>query len=389
MRPTALLATVLLAIGLVPAGCSSTTPMVDDVPPGTPQAIDGEWIDTRSNVRFQIDAGRMWADQEYTSGIWKVRKGQIEGVDIQRTGARRYQGWHPGYAGPHYLYLQDDDRIALLLRTALFGDYKTFLQRVSVRDAQAYATEAALAEPGLPWEDPAVTTAAAPTAPVPPAAAVAPASPSFPSPSASPPPLAPSAGQVADADFGRYHALLALEGYRRTLGDRDNLLIYYAGHGWLDEEADEGYWLPVDASPESSVNWIPNATLSSSLKAIRAKHVLVVADSCYSGKLTRGISVRADRPPDYLTRMARKRARVVLSSGGLEPVLDGGRGDHSVFAGAFLDALRENDGIADTTTLFSRIRRDVMLGSDQTPELSDIRKSGHEGGDFLFVPRDR
>jgi hypothetical protein len=85
--------------------------------------------------------------------------------------------------------------------------------------------------------------------------------------------------------------------------------------------------------------------------------------------------------------MSRKRARMVISSGGLEPVLDGGGGEHSVFAAAFLGALRENDGVLDTTTLFSRIRRDVMLQADQTPELADIRKSGHEGGDFLFVPR--
>jgi hypothetical protein len=26
-----------------------------------------------------------------------------------------------------------------------------------------------------------------------------------------------------------------------------------------------------------------------------------------------------------------------------------------------------------------------MLNSDQTPEYSDIRKAGHDGGDFLFV----
>ena len=115
--------------------------------------------------------------------------------------------------------------------------------------------------------------------------------------------------------------------------------------------------------------------------------MLVVADSCYSGKLTRGIAVRANRPPDYIQRMAEKRARMVISSGGLEPVLDGGRGNNSVFAGAFLDALQSNQEVLDTTSLFSTIRRDVMLHADQTPELADIRKSGHEGGDFLFVPR--
>jgi len=28
-----------------------------------------------------------------------------------------------------------------------------------------------------------------------------------------------------------------------------------------------------------------------------------------------------------------------------------------------------------------------MVNSDQTPEYGDIRKAGHDGGDFLFVRR--
>ena len=30
--------------------------------------------------------------------------------------------------------------------------------------------------------------------------------------------------------------------YRRMLTERDNLIIYDAGHGWLDEENERGYW---------------------------------------------------------------------------------------------------------------------------------------------------
>lgn len=40
--------------------------------------------------------------------------------------------------------------------------------------------------------------------------------------------------------------------------------------------------------------------------------------------------------------MAKKRARVVLTSGGLEPVEDGGGGGHSVFAKHFLNAQAES-----------------------------------------------
>lgn len=185
----------------------------------------------------------------------------------------------------------------------------------------------------------------------------------------------------------RIETLKAIYSYRRTLTSRDNLLIYYAGHGWLDKEADEGYWLPVDAESQDPGNWISNSTITSSLRAMRAKHVLVVADSCYSGKLARGISVRL-RTSDYYQRISRKKARSVLASGGLEPVADaGGKGEHSVFASALIEALNENQGVLDATLLFSKIRRPVMVNADQTPEYSDIRKAGHDGGDFLFVPR--
>jgi ankyrin repeat protein len=186
-------------------------------------------------------------------------------------------------------------------------------------------------------------------------------------------------------DANRSDILLALNNLRWNLTKRDNLLIYYAGHGWLDKEADEGYWLPVDAEKDNMLAWISNSSITASLRALKAKHVLIIADSCYSGKLARGVHI-INKTPGYLSRLSRKRARCVISSGGLEPVIDsGGRGEHSVFASVFLDTLRENIDIMDGTQLFNKLRRSVMLNSDQTPEYSDIRKAGHEGGEFLFV----
>ncbi len=196
-------------------------------------------------------------------------------------------------------------------------------------------------------------------------------------------------------DATRAEILLALDRMRATLGANDNLLIYYAGHGVLDSAGDEGYWLPADASPENRLNWISSATLTTNIKAMLAKHVMVVADSCYSGKLTRtsilinGALGMENRPKDYYYFMARKKARTVMCSGGLEPVLDGqGRDGHSVFAAAFLEALENNKGVLDATELFVQLRRPVVLNSDQTPEYGDIRKSGHDGGDFLFVSKE-
>lgn len=183
----------------------------------------------------------------------------------------------------------------------------------------------------------------------------------------------------------RADILKAIHRYRQKLGHQDNLIIYYAGHGWLDKDADQGYWLPIDAERQDITNWISNSSITDEIKAMEAKHVLVISDSCYSGKLVRGINIQI-RNPNYYEKICKKKARTVMASGGLEPVVDqGGKGNHSVFASALIDALNENQGIIDASSLFSQIRRSVMLNTDQTPEYSDMRKAGHDGGDFLFV----
>ena len=190
---------------------------------------------------------------------------------------------------------------------------------------------------------------------------------------------------LLDADRARLFDELAR--IERQLVSSDNLLVYYAGHGYYDEDAERGYWLPVDARRSSKSSWVSNADITDSLKKMDAKHVMVVADSCYSGSLTRGLKQLRTRKQDYLDRLIAKRARVVMSSGGLEPVADAGGNGHSVFANAFLNALSENTGVIDGHGLFSLIRRPVLVNSNQSPEYGDIRLSGHDGGDFLFVRR--
>ena len=86
----------------------------------------------------------------------------------------------------------------------------------------------------------------------------------------------------------RYAILSTLNKLRAELSEDDNLLIYYAGHGELDRANDRGNWLPVDAEPESTANWISNIQITDVLNSMLVRQIMVVADSCYSGTLTRG-----------------------------------------------------------------------------------------------------
>ena len=176
----------------------------------------------------------------------------------------------------------------------------------------------------------------------------------------------------------------AMTKLRAKLTKADNLLIYYAGHGESYTIAGQGYWLPVDAEANVPANWVSTSDITTMVRAIRAKHIMVVADSCYSGTLVCAaqthIKTAAARRA-WLSRMSKKRARTALASGGLEPVLDGG-GGHSVFTKAFMDALKENKSVLDGQALFDAIKRPIVVNADQTPQYSDIRRA-----DFVFVRR--
>ena len=185
-------------------------------------------------------------------------------------------------------------------------------------------------------------------------------------------------------DATRSDILKSLFGYRRIVGESDNLLIYYAGHGELDVGAKKGYWLPVDSARDDPSNWIMTDQVVAQITAMEAKHVMVVADSCFSGELTRGIKIDYGSP-NWIQKLVKKKARIALTSGGLEPVSDSGGGSHSVFAKVFISLLEENTGVLNTQKLFTELRPRVMKNTRQTPEHGTIHLSGHDGGDFLFV----
>jgi len=188
----------------------------------------------------------------------------------------------------------------------------------------------------------------------------------------------------------RYALVRMLNTLRQELGPDDNLLVYNAGHGILDRDTDRGFWLPVDAEPDNEANWVANETITSNLGAMLAKHVLIVSDSCYSGTLTRSVDATlktATEREEWLRRMAEKRSRTAMVSGGLEPVTDSGGRGHSVFARAFIDRLKEATEPIDAAAMFAQVKTQVVANADQTPEYTTIRKAGHEGGDFLFFPK--
>ena len=176
----------------------------------------------------------------------------------------------------------------------------------------------------------------------------------------------------------------------RKLKRDDNLLIYYAGHGEIDKAENRGYWLPVDANDEMRSKWISNQRIVDRIKATKAKHVLLIADSCFSGTLMRSGTLtnkKENIDEKYIERLKNKKTRLVITSGGNEPVVDSVGGDHSLFALKLIETLKNNNKVINSQILFENIRRYVVSNADQTPERAMVHKTGHDGGDFLFFPK--
>lgn len=197
---------------------------------------------------------------------------------------------------------------------------------------------------------------------------------------------------ILDAKATQESILKELNALRAKLKPADRLLIYYAGHGILDKETDASYWLPVNAELNDDTNWLDTRRITDQLKRITARQVLIVADSCYSGTISRAIDTNLngnDTRENYLRKLQEKPSRILIASGGNEPVADAGGKGHSIFTQVFINTLKNPERPVFTAAelLTNRIREAVAGRAEQTPEYKVIRNSGHDGGDFVFEKR--
>lgn len=151
----------------------------------------------------------------------------------------------------------------------------------------------------------------------------------------------------------------ALIDLNKKLTTKDNLIIFYSGHGHYDNEIKLGYWVPYNAQKDDPASYISNADIAHLLKVINTHHTLLVADSCFAGSL-----ITQHRGATRLEEFPSKR---VFSSGRIEVVEDGPAGEHSPFARGILTFLNNNIAAARITHLIEYVKDYVEKFSKQTP----------------------
>jgi len=173
------------------------------------------------------------------------------------------------------------------------------------------------------------------------------------------------------------------------VNENTNLFIYFAGHGFYPQDEGEGYWIPKDAGNLSTQKlFIPTSIVLSKVKAIPAKHTLLIADSCFSGSLvrkTRGVIGQSK----FYRELVKKRSRQIITSGGLEPVNDRGGSNHSVFASKLIQFLNNDfEDPLSASELALNLRKEIKnAGEQQTPEYGRLNTHDDENGEFFFVKR--
>jgi Caspase domain/Sel1 repeat len=198
-------------------------------------------------------------------------------------------------------------------------------------------------------------------------------------------------------DATREQIMTALHDEKLELTSQDSLLIYYAGHGDLSGPNGRAFWLGVEADPDTHAGWLEADHIRAKIKEMSAKHVLLVADSCFSGAITHPKTTTIGRGLNE-TRLRvqwNRRARMVLTSGQVTPVADSaGGGNHSVFARYFIQTLRQNDNVMSGEMLSHELSGRMSMqpvkvgesGQRQTPTYSTLQDANHDVGDFFFVP---
>ena len=177
---------------------------------------------------------------------------------------------------------------------------------------------------------------------------------------------------IYDEQATRENIIDALEWLGYNVGQHDNLIIHYAGHGDQHPTSMQGFWVPFDGQKMSGC--IMNSSIYDAIEALTAKHILLISDSCYSGTFI----TRARSAQEMLTLEALEAldSRWVFASCGEEHAGDGraGRGVPLVEAYvSFLIRIRPRlfPLFGDVFEAVSRATSDTLPNTKSRPDLEE------------------
>jgi hypothetical protein len=173
-----------------------------------------------------------------------------------------------------------------------------------------------------------------------------------------------------------------MSGLIDRVGLADQVLVYFAGHGYMDKES-LGYWIPADGGKDvkGQKNWITNAQIRNFITQMKARSVFLITDSCFSPAL-----LSAGAGPGETPSPARFPAALTLTS---RQVLVSGKPDYGAEESEFsrqVIAILENNtkNYFEAQDLKTLLRKKL---SKPAPLLGTLQ--GHKtGGTYMLFLRD-
>lgn len=177
---------------------------------------------------------------------------------------------------------------------------------------------------------------------------------------------------------------------QRKFKPQDQLLIFFAGHGYFDETFGEGFVVAKNSleNDKGKTTYISHNRLRGILQSNPSEHIFLAMDVCFGGTFdpviagARGLESGETSEAEFLVRKLNQRTRKYLTSGGKEYVSDGIPGKHSPFTLKLLQALSEGGGsdriltLSELKTYVEKLKPEPRLGGfgDDKPN-----------SDFVFI----
>ena len=179
---------------------------------------------------------------------------------------------------------------------------------------------------------------------------------------------------------------------QRKYKPQDQLMIFFAGHGYFDEGFGEGFVVAKNSlvNDKAKTTYISHNRLRGVIGNIPSEHIFLAMDVCFGGTFdpviasSRGLEAGETNDAEFLVRKLSQRTRKYLTSGGKEYVSDGIPGKHSPFTLKILQALSDAGG-SDRILTLSELKVYVEKLKPE-PRLGGFGDDKTES-DFVFVAK--
>jgi len=172
----------------------------------------------------------------------------------------------------------------------------------------------------------------------------------------------------------------AFKTYIKRLKEKDNLIIYFSGHGHYDEHTERGYWAAYQSKKDDDSTFFSNADLIDFIKKIKAKHIVLISDSCFSR------AILIDGEKKSVKSLSDYKSRWAITSG-IGEVYDGSKGELNLFAETLITYLKNAQKDFLVSDLIHEIKHNFEINELQTPQGAPLKVPDHQAGEFLFKLR--